>query len=95
MKIKLAMVAMVAGALINVYPTAGKVVDIQYDPCTELSEVTVQTGAGLLYSYVEDADDLYYGDIMALIMWNRGTPNTVLDDVIIDARYSGFWEVQE
>lgn len=44
---------------------------------------------GLSYSFY-GCEDWLKGDVAALIMSDNGTPDTVLDDIIITARYIGY-----
>lgn len=36
-------------------------------------------------------EDYAEGDILCLLMSDNGTPSTILDDIILDVNYSGFW----
>lgn len=54
--------------------------------------VTISTGSGLLYEFY-GIEDLYMGDIIAVTMDDNGTPETVLDDKIIDSKYAGYTEL--
>lgn len=67
------------------YPWAGVVTAI--DPANDL--VTISTASGLLYEFYADSDDITVGDIMAVTMDDGGTPENVLDDAVIDAKYAG------
>ena len=69
----------------STYPTAAICTAINGD-C-----VTVETATGIVYSYY-GADDNFTGDLIALTMDDNGTPETVLDDKVVDARYCGFWQ---
>jgi hypothetical protein len=51
--------------------------------------VTVETANGLQYTFY-GCEDYFGGDLVDLLMWDNGTPETVLDDLVIDANYSGF-----
>lgn len=85
MKLKLALAGLtVIAGMSTLYPTAAVVTDITNDV------VTVETSTGFLYQY-EGADDDMVGDMVAMIMYNAGTPETILDDIIISHRYTGFW----
>lgn len=69
----------------HTYPTAGVIVDL--DEKNDL--VTFSTGSGLLYSFygIEDYDN---GDIVSVIMSDNATPDSALDDKIVDVRYAGW-----
>lgn len=69
----------------STYPWAGVVTAI--DPANDL--VTISTASGLLYEFYADSDDITVGDIMAVTMDDGGTPENVLDDAVIDAKYAG------
>jgi hypothetical protein len=51
--------------------------------------VTGHTLCGLSFSFY-GSEDWLSGDVAALIMSDNGTPDTVLDDIIITARYVGY-----
>lgn len=67
------------------YPNAGVVVGLDFGQ----DLVTISTGSGLLYEFY-GIEDLYMGDIIAVTMDDNGTPETVLDDKIIDSKYAGY-----
>lgn len=69
----------------STYPWAGVVTAI--DSANDL--VTISTASGLLYEFYADSDDIAVGDIMAVTMDDGGTPENVLDDAVIDAKYAG------
>jgi len=68
-----------------IYPAVGVVTRINY----ETDIVTVQRANGHVYEF-EGVEDLLEGDVMALLMFNNFTGNTIEDDEVISARYSGF-----
>lgn len=68
----------------STYPWAGVVTAI--NPANDL--VTISTVSGLLYEF-SDSDDITVGDIMAVTMDDGGSPENVLDDAVIDAKYAG------
>lgn len=52
--------------------------------------ITGETASGLSYTwYMEDACDIFTGDLMAVLMDDAGTPDSVLDDQVIYAAYAG------
>ena len=70
------------------YPNAGVVVGLD----EENDLVTISTGSGLLYEFY-GIEDLFIGDIVAVTMDDNGTPDSVLDDKIIDSKYAGWPEL--
>ena len=66
------------------YPLSSVVKSIHDDT------VTVETINGMLWSFTNDTEDWYEGDICAMIMDNNGTPDYMYDDIIVKTRYSGF-----
>lgn len=68
----------------NTYPKTMKVVDIQEDI------VTVKDANGFIFQF-EGAEDWMIGDFCSCIMDSKGTEE-ILDDEIIEKRYSGFFE---
>lgn len=77
----------------GIYPTTVKIINISdvmvIDDVT-VTEVTGSDVCGRTYSWYDDADDLFIGDLMALIMIDEyETPDNVYDDLVIDARYVG------
>lgn len=71
----------------NIYPTSGKVVKLNALEDT----VTFETSSGLLYEFY-GIEDWYLGDHVAAIMYDNGTPETVVDDEIMSVRYTGYDE---
>lgn len=69
-----------------VYPSSAVVVSLDYDN----DVVTVQDANGFLWSF-HGCEDYYENDMVSLIFSNNGTPDSVLDDIIISAKYSGYW----
>lgn len=67
-----------------IYPATMEVINISGDV------VTMETATGHIYE-MDGAEDWQEGDLAALIMWNNGTPDNVEDDIILAARYSGFY----
>ena len=80
----------VAAPATHTYPTAGVIVDL--DKKNDL--VTFSTGSGLLYSFY-GISDYAEGDIVAAIMDDNGTPDSLLDDEIVSVRYAGWPELFE
>ncbi len=53
--------------------------------------LTVVDGAGLVWRFF-GCEDYDTGDLVSLLMSDAGTPESILDDVIVSARYAGFWD---
>ena len=68
-----------------IYPATAVITSVDY----ETDVVTVQRSTGFVYTF-EGVEDLTVGDVMSLLMYSNGTPDTIADDVVISARYSGF-----
>ena len=51
--------------------------------------VAVMDGQGNIWKFTE-CEDWADGDCCRLYMWNNGTPDYIYDDVICDARYTGY-----
>ena len=67
------------------YPAAAEVVEL--DRAADL--VTVKTSARIGYKFI-GCEDWLLGDLVAMTMNDNGTPEMVLDDEIIEVRYSGY-----
>ena len=77
---------MAATAIISsgfLYPTTMVITEIENDV------VTLETATGFVYQF-EGAEDYAVKDMVSLIMFTNGTPE-IMDDVILSARYSGFY----
>lgn len=72
--------AIIAAGLI--YPTTMQVTDVSDDL------VTMETATGFVYQM--QADDYAKGDLVSLVMFSNGTTD-ITDDIILTARYSGFY----
>ena len=70
------------GTEMCLYPTTGRVVTIRND------EVIFETATGIQYAF-SGAEDYEVNDIVSVIMDSMGT-ETIFDDKIVRARYSGF-----
>lgn len=52
--------------------------------------VVVSTSTGNLFQFDNETEDTYYlGDMVSLLMFNPGTPETVRDDMILYASPAG------
>lgn len=71
----------------TLYARTAKITEVDYDTDT----VTLVDGAGRLWSFT-GCEDYAVDDFVSLLMSDAGTPESVLDDVIVSARYAGFWE---
>lgn len=63
----------------SLYPRYGVIVGVEYD----YDDYIIEDGAGLIWVY-EGVTDLSTGDGIAMLMWNKFTPNNIYDDVILD-----------
>lgn len=66
-----------------IYPAAVIVTDI-----TD-GTATVATSTG--YTYTTPAEDYMLGDIVVCVMWDAGERHMIADDVILAARWSGWY----
>ena len=66
------------------YPRAAIIIELVEDE----DIVVCQDAAGVIWEFygIEDFD---IGDIVAMILWDAGTPEGIFDDEIIDATYAG------
>lgn len=80
-KILATIAAVIAAGLI--YPTTMQVTDISGDV------VTLETATGFVYQFT-GAEDYSKNDLVSCIMFSNGTTN-ITDDIILAARYSGFY----
>jgi len=81
---KLIATTVLALTIAGLYPNAGTVTAID----RETDTVTVQVSSGHLFEFL-GAEDYDIGDTVAMIMSDNGTPDTILDDLILDCRYAG------
>ena len=73
--------------VITLYARTAKITEVDYGTDT----VTLADGAGRRWSFTGcEAYDV--DDFVSLLMSDAGTPESVLDDVIVSARYAGFWD---
>lgn len=72
----------------TIYPATMVVTKVDYESDT----VTAVTASGLVYEFF-GCEDWYEGDLAGMIMDDNGTPDTVLDDKILQTRYVGFTEL--
>lgn len=69
----------------NIYPECLQIVEINQ----AADIVQGRTCSGLIFSFY-GVEDYMLGDLVAVIMDDNGTPDSVLDDIIIDVRYAGY-----
>lgn len=65
-----------------IYPTAAVVISVEQDG------IVVEDGEGNIWSFCwdfEEDPDIELGDIIALLMWDSGTPDYIFDDEVVDA----------
>lgn len=72
----------------EIYPSFGLVTDVS-ETSWGAYIVTVSDFEGFSYSYYAEDGDLQNGDGMALLMYDNGSPDYILDDVVTEARYVG------
>lgn len=68
------------------YPTTMQVIDLDY----KNDIVTVENATGFTYQFY-GCEDYYVDDLVSMVMFNNGT-DIITDDIIISARYSGYWK---
>ena len=61
------------------YPRPAKIVGVEYDNDLYI----IEDGAGLVWIW-KGVSDFSCGDDIAMLMWNRLTPWTIYDDVILE-----------
>lgn len=62
-----------------IYLRAGTIIGVEYDNDLYI----IEDAAGLVWTW-DGVEDLSCGDNIAMLMWNRLTPWTIFDDVIMD-----------
>ena len=72
----------------DTYPPTAEVVGLNYHTNT----VIVKTAVGIFYSF-NGTEDYMIGDLVSLTMDTNKTPDNVIDDVIVQVRYSGYTSV--
>jgi len=84
---KLALIAFAAVTIetTNIYPATMRITEI------DGSVLTVETATGIAYQYETDCSDYNVNDLVSVIMHRNRTPETVLDDIILDMNYSGYF----
>lgn len=75
------------GPVITLYARTAKITEVDYDTDT----VTLADGAGLVW-LLTGCEDYDVGDLVSLLMSDAGTPDSILDDVIVSASYAGYFD---
>ena len=70
----------------NVYANCGKIISVNYDTDT----VVFEDLSGFQWGF-KGVEDLFVGDIIAVVMDDNGTP-IIFDDEIVDINYCGYEE---
>ena len=74
-----------AFTLSNTYPRAMEIVEID-----KAKDIAICVDAvGMEWEFYEP-EDLEVGDVVICTMYDNGTTNTIVDDEIIDVRWSGY-----
>lgn len=82
------MALITAFTLANTYPRAMEIVEID-----RAADIAVCVDAvGMEWEFTEP-EDLEVGDIVICTMYDNGTKETIVDDVIVDVRWSGYYIV--
>ncbi len=66
------------------YPRAAIITELDLDE----DLVTCVDSAGCIWQFY-GVEDFGVGDIVAMILWDAGTPESIFDDEVIDAAYAG------
>lgn len=69
----------------SVYNTCMIITNTNYDE----NIVTCETSMGYIFQFY-GIEDYFVGDIIICTMDDNGTPKSIIDDKIIDTKYSGF-----
>lgn len=72
--------------LSNTYPRAMEIVEID-----RKTDVAVCVDAVGMEWEFDGPEDLEVGDIVICTMYDKGTKNTIVDDEIVDVRWSGYY----
>lgn len=71
----------------TLYARTAKITDIDYAADT----LTVVDGAGLIWRFF-GCEDYDTGDLVSLLMSDAGTPESIMDDIIISVTYAGCFD---
>lgn len=85
------MISFIAGittafTLANTYPRAMEIVEID-----RKADIAVCVDAVGMEWEFDGPEDLEVGDIVICTMYDKGTKNTIVDDEIVDVRWSGYY----
>ena len=69
----------------DIHVRAGIIVEIN----EEEDYCVVEDACGLIWKFYE-VEDFTVGDVVIMTMWDANTPETILDDEIVDVVYSGY-----
>lgn len=69
----------------DLYARSGAVISVGYSA----DVVTVEDSVGFRWEF-NGCEDWIVGDVADLLMWDNNSPESILDDVVLDARYSGY-----
>lgn len=79
----------------SIYPEALAVMSNEPGP-EDIWTVTAETFSGIEYTwYMFDACDVFPGTLLAVLMDDNGTPDSVYDDTVIYAEYAGYGDPAE
>lgn len=70
------------------YPGALAIREVIENPDSTYT-LTGETASGILYRWTVTDEDAAPGDLYAVTMQDAGTPETALDDAVINSRYAG------
>lgn len=76
----------------TIYPHMGEVTAV-LPKANGKYKVVFKDGAARPYSWIDNSGDWFNGDFVAVIMDDNGTPETVYDDRVLDARYVGYLDL--
>lgn len=81
--VMLVLALLMAEAQADIYPLAGRVIDVDYDD--DCIKILDPSGNEWIW---DGAEDWEYGDLVALLMYDEGT-EIIWDDSIVEIRYLG------
>ncbi len=74
----------------SIYPNTAVITDLDYE--NDLVTCTDSVGFDWVFEGIEDWNE---GDVVSLLMWDAGTPNSIRDDVILKAYYGGWFGMED
>ena len=69
----------------NIYARVAVITNLDFNE----DIVEVEDAVGFIWEF-EGVEDYMIGDVVAMIMQSDGSPETILDDVILNVTYSGY-----